>query len=323
MDNLRNLSAFLSDAAQALQTAHDNRPAQDYDEKVQQAVIALVNRLQTADAQARTDASVQSIPLRNVVLRYAFEILCQECTIGNPETRFMQFLSIILDALDDLADFAYSRQGQINLRLHTESINRIAASLTLPHVLHKSSAFGVLHGGEDILQPVLSGSAAVQKLATQLHNLGLRAEGEDCICLDDLIIQVTHHLIEFFESRSGLVGGISHGIIGGDLHTPARDLQELFRLAHSHTSWYSPHIARAHLLKLARYLSKLFTRMVESTKKGFTETQEDIEVCSPAVRILLCAMHGWLYLDYVLCCSSAHHLQCNWSYDPKLFLPLR
>ena len=285
----QNLSAFIREASQALHAAYDNLPDRRYDVQVQNHVTALVNRLQQAYAQALTDARDKSIPLKNVASIYAFEILCQECTTVDSETRFTQFLPIFLDAFDGLAEFAYSRRGQINLLNHTRSIERSTSSITPSRVLHKTSAFGVLLGGEGTLQPVLSGSAAVQELAIRLHNLGLRAEGENCICLDDLIIHVTHHLIEFFESRSGFVSGVPHGIIGGVRDTPARDLQELFRFVHSGNSWYSSHLARAHLLKLAKYLFKLFAGMGESTESGFTQTREDIEVCSRECYVLCTA----------------------------------
>jgi hypothetical protein len=314
----RNFAAFLRHASQALQAAHGNPPDHYYDLQVQNSVTALVNRLQIANAQA-IDARDQCIPLRNVASQYAFEILCQECTTVDSASRFEMFLPIFLDALDALAEFAYSPQGVVNLLSHTQSLERSASSLTLSPATHKSSAFGVLQGGEGVTQPPFSGSDAVQQLATRLHNLALETEGGNFFSLDDLIVKVSHHLINFFEARSGLVCGVPHGIIGNDIHTPARDLQELFRFAHSDSQWYSGHLARAHLLKLARYLFKLFTGLDKSTN---TEIEEDIQVCSPAMRIL-CAMHGYLFLDFMFCCSSAHHLQCNGSYDPKFLLPPR
>ena len=152
-----DISAFLRGAVQALQNAHDNLPNPHNDLQVRNNVIALVIRLQEA-SQACSGARVKAIPLRNVASLYAFKILCQECTILDSDIRFAHFLPIFLDAIDGLGKFAYGRGGQDNLRAHTCDVVRSAASLTPPRVLHKSSAFGILHGGAGALQPALTGS---------------------------------------------------------------------------------------------------------------------------------------------------------------------
>jgi hypothetical protein len=285
----------LKRAAQALQKAHDNPPDSALDVEVQESIIALMDCLRQLSAQedenpigrAREELAIQGATA-------VFQIIGQESKAADSATRLSELSAVLVQAIADLAPFAYSVRSQANLRTHVQLFLDCRPHHD-PQDKHIASAFGVCLNGVGVILPHLQNSPPLRELAASFQLLENKAsavqQGSTVELrplhdspLHKLIREVAKLLTQFFKDRSGFVEGVPYGITGWNTprHDPAMDLEEMFRVFHSQRGFIAHH-ARAYVLKLAQYLLSVLGRQVLVSNPDFCAVQDAAQVCWSAV----------------------------------------
>ena len=277
---------------QELQKAYDDPPKNFQALDFRAPVLALLKHLRdlsVSDAHDRLqisrradgpDYKAEGIVMKGYSSQAVFDILVEECQLQYRRDRFQNLLRVVCESMNNLALFAYTCSGHMRLREDMSklkiSVNELR-SITTDGI--KSSAIGFSCRGSGPVQPPLQGTEQVLQLGAKLRHLANGVRSNDNISLDTIFGYLAEILIDFFEERCGVEDRVPYGILGQNPNSPAKDLAEVSRFAHS-DKLYSPFLARVYVWKLLKYLrDNVFLRLFSVNDRGFNVVDSAIEVC--------------------------------------------